>query len=328
MPPPLTSPRWIARSCLLLCALTAAYALAVVWAGSAATWQALQTIGAPAMAGGTLLCTLTLLPRYARWRGLLAARGHRLAEGFNLRVYLAGLALSSTPGKLGETLRSVLLLQRGVPVPDSLAAFFADRSSDVIGVALVGAIAAALAGERLPLLEALALAGFVASVLAAWWLRRRTAAAPAPGAAGRPWRPQWAGLIVAPARAWAGLWTGMRPLACVLVAVLAYGLQGAVLAWYARLLQPGIGVADIVAMFASSVLIGAASGLPGGLGVMDGALALQLQGHGASWAQAIAITLAARVSTLWAAWAIGFAALASFARGDAPKLGGTLPSVP
>ncbi len=328
MPPPLTTSRWIARCCLLLCGVTALYALAVVWAGSAATWRALQTIGAPAMAGGTLLCTLTLLPRYLRWRGLLAALGHRPAEGFNLRVYLAGLALSSTPGKLGETLRSALLLQRGVPVPHSLAAFFADRSSDVIGVALIGAAAGALAGARLPLLEALALGGLAATLLAAWWLRRRTVDPGTPAPVGGPWHRRWARQLIAPARAWAAVWTGMQPLTCVLAAVVAYGVQAAVLAWYTQLLQPGIGVADVGAMFASSVLIGAASGLPGGLGAMDGALALQLQGQGATWAQAVAITLAARVSTLWLAWAIGFAALASFAGRDAPTLDASLPSLP
>lgn len=319
--------RWLARVCLTLVLAGALYGGAVLWTGTAETWQALVAIGAPLFVGGTLLCTATLALRFARWRYLLGRLGHRLPPALDLRVYLAGTALSATPGKLGETVRSALLRPHGVAWRQSLAVFFTDRASDVLGVALLGALAGAIAGQRQPLLEALALGLLLAGVLAARWLRHglppadgSDRARDAAGGAGRLARA--AALLAAPARVWAGLWRGPRPLLLAAVALGAYGLQAAVFAAYVDRLAPGLPLAGLVALFAAATLIGAASLLPAGLGAMDSALVLQLLGLGVPLPQAVAAALASRVSTLWVSWLIGLAALGSFA---GPRLAAASP---
>ena len=304
--------RWIAAGSALVCCAGMAYLLVIVWAGSSATWTALQQIGAGILAIGMAACGLSLLVRFSRWQLILAQLGHRLPTGFSLRVYLAGMALSATPAKLGETMRSALLLARGVPARHSLGGFVADRLSDLIGVAALGAAAAALAGRRQPVLEAVAALAVVgAAVGARCWQASTGASRPATtrsrGAVGR-----WLALAGAPIRAWAEAWRGWRPLAYSAFAVLAYGIQALIFAAYLARVAPAIGTADGVAIFSSATLIGAATLVPGGLGAMDSALVLQLQSRGVGLPEALAVALAARASTLWLTWLIGLGALLSF----------------
>ena len=58
----------------------------------------------------------------------------------NLAVYFSGFALTTSPGKLGETLRSLLLKPHGVPASASLAAFLAERVSDLLAILVLAAV--------------------------------------------------------------------------------------------------------------------------------------------------------------------------------------------
>lgn len=309
-------PHWMTALCGTLALASLLYLGALVHAGSAQTLEALALIGLPALAAGAALSLLSLAPRCLRWLLLLRWSGHRLPWRISLRIYLAGLALSSTPGKLGETLRSVLLAARGVPVQRSLAAFLADRGADVIAVALLGALCGWLAGTRQGLLEGLALGLSLGSLLLARLLRepallRRFVTAPAPQASGRGARARaW---LLGGGRDWAMLWSGRRMLIGVGLAMLAYGLQGLVFVGFVQRMAPEIPAATCMVMLANAILIGAASLLPGGLGAMESALVLQLLALQLDWPQAVAAVLAARLCTLWLVWLLGLAALASCA---------------
>ena len=306
---PLLQRRWIAPACAVTGLASAGYLLAIVWAGSAQTWRALASIGGLAIALGTAACACSLLVRFLRWRLILGELGHRLPDGFSLRVYLAGIALSSTPGKVGETLRSALLLPRGVAVHRSLAAFFADRLSDVVAVAALGALAGLLVGQRQLALEVIALGVMLGSMALAGGLRR--------GLRWRPRHPSWLGYWLArgaaPAGAWGQLWTPARSARYTALAVVAFGLQAAVFWAYVHQAAPGMPLGRAIVIYCSSTLIGAASLLPGGLGAMDSALVLQLQAQGIALPVAVAAAVATRLSTLWFSWLVGFSALLSFA---------------
>ncbi len=287
------------------------YLAAVVWAGSDATWAAAARLDAAALVAGTVLASAGYFVRWARWRWMMRSFGHRIPMGHELRVYLSGLALTSSPAKLGETVRSVFLLRHGVRVADSLAAFFADRLADVIGVALLGALAAVWVGGRLPLLEALAaLALLLPFVLRAAVRGRRwpawMAALQQRGRAGR-----WLAAVAFPAASWARLWSPARLPGFAAAALLAYGLQALVFAHYVAVVALPLPVLQCVAIFASATLIGAASMVPAGLGVMEAALALQLTQAGASADAAVAVALLTRLSTLWFGLLLGALALLS-----------------
>jgi glycosyltransferase 2 family protein len=307
--------RWVRPLALLTAAACALYLLALWFWGTAQTWAAAQQIGLTGLACGLLLSACGFVLRWARWRWLMQQLGHRLPARDELAVYLAGLAVTSTPGKLGETIRSALLLRHGVAVPHSLAAFVADRLSDVLGVAVLGLVAARLVGSPQAMLEALAVVVALGGFAAAEWLRRHTptgpaGSQPAPAALPRAWRPRlllsWA---LQPAWFWARVWRLPHWAGYAAVAAWAYGLQAVALWAFLLLGGAPLPLAQCLAMHSAAVLLGAASLVPSGLGVTEAALLWQLSQAGVPPALALPAVLLLRLTTLWFGIGIGVLAL-------------------
>ena len=250
---------------------------------------------------------------------ILARLGHRLPAGFSLRVYLAGLALTTSPAKLGETLRSALLLPRGVPLPHSLAAFFADRLADVIGVALLGAVAGLLAGERQPTLEAIAAVVFIGAMIAVVLVHRPSWSRVLHTIDKTTHFGRFVAALAAPLSAWAQVWSMRRAPLYALAAFVAFGIQGLVFAGYVGMVAPQVDAAQCVAIYASSTLIGAASMIPGGLGAMEAAMVVQLGARGVAAPDAVAAVVVTRASTLWFGMILGATTLLGLAGARAPR---------
>lgn len=316
----LTAPRfvlpagWIGGLAGLIAVAAAFYLGLLLWSGAAQSLQSMGRIGGWTMVVGTAVASCAYIVRFARWHVILVWLGHRVAPAFNLRVYLAGLAATTSPGKLGEAIRGVLLLSRGVPFASSLAGFFADRLSDVAGVALIVIAAAALQGERAPVFELIAAAVILGGVIAAKLLQRHgegltRALGSRHAAAGR-----WMAAVAAPAQQWSILWSLRRASVCAAAAFFAYGLQSLVFAAYVRQLDSSISLELGVQVFASATLIGAASMIPAGLGAMEAAAVYQLIDAGMSPPHAVAAAVAHRLSTLWFGMVIGVGCLLSMVR--------------
>lgn len=314
-PGPPDGPKWLGGLCLALALTVICFAVAAHLADAEGVLQSLRRLGPQVLGLGLLLTLCSLLCRIVRWRFILQALGHHLPALFLVRVYLAGLVFSATPGKLGETARAVLLQPQKVPLRHSVAAFITDRSADVVAVAALGVGAAWWLGQRHLLLELVVAAAGLGGLLAAALLRSprggRWLVQPRPAAQGL-WR-RWQALA-SPITAWAGLWTGRRFTVCVGLGVLAYGCQALLLAAAVQAVWPGIGLAACLLIFASATLIGAASLLPGGLGAMDAALVWQLQAQGVPLSAALVAAVFTRVCTLWLVWLLGVLALLSFGR--------------
>lgn len=292
--------RWARALLVVLVAALALYGVALAQTNLDAVAAALHRIG-PGLAGmGGVICVTAILFRFVRWQLLLFSFGTPPPWRSSLWIYWAGIALTWTPGKVGETLRSALLKQHGVSIPDSLAAFLADRLSDVIGVALLGVLAAAWAGLAADLFLGIVGLGLVASLAAAAWVRR----------AALPERWRW----IAPLRSWAALWRPARVPAWVALGGLAYGLQAAVFGTFAQAVSPDLSLAACIAAFAAALFVGAASMMPAGLGAMEATLAFALARMGAAWDDAVAVTLLTRLCTLWIPSGLGMLVLPTLLR--------------
>ncbi|HEY4999316.1 MAG TPA: lysylphosphatidylglycerol synthase transmembrane domain-containing protein, partial [Usitatibacter sp.] len=142
------------------------YAALAFWSDAGRFAQAARRLGVPT---GLAILALSLANyglRSARWRFFLARLGHSLPWRSCVVNYVSGFALTTTPGKAGEAIRSMLLKRAfGVPVTDSLAAFFAERFSDVLALALLAALALAF----MPYGTYVA-AGVIAFVAVALWI--------------------------------------------------------------------------------------------------------------------------------------------------------------
>jgi len=314
-------PGWLRGVALLVGAGALLYLAMIGWSGATDSYTSIKRLGLATIGAGTLIASTSYLVRFARWQLILGWLGHHLPAGVSFRVYLSGLAVTTSPGKLGETIRSLFLLPRGVPLPASLAAFFTDRLSDVAGVALLAVAGSMIMGERSLIFEGVFAAVLLVGGLLALFLRKGSIGVVLAACRGMPRATAWAEQLLAPAQCWAKVWTFSRSLLFAASAFLAYGIQALVLAMYVRTLSTAVDIGHCVYIFASSTLIGAASMIPAGLGAMEAAVVYQLTSTGISLPDAIAVAIAHRLSTLWFATGLGVAAMLSLTplQNDAPS---------
>ncbi len=281
------------------------YLAAVFWFGWQESVTAFAALGLQTLLIGAILSSSAYLWRFGRWEYSLRCLTRTVPRLTHLVIYLSGLALTATPGKSGETFRSAMLIRHGVSFTHSLAAFLIDRGSDVLGVVLLGALAAMICGQDLAwvwlssfvliLLGSIAFAYLLAHPMArAGWGRLDRSVA---------WLPIKGGQ--ATLEAWAKIWTLPRASAFSIVALFAFGTQALVFSWFCQVVGTGIPVADCVLIFVQATLFGAASMIPGGLGAMEAALVFGLTGHGVANSIAVTLAIAIRMITLWMAMAIG-----------------------
>ncbi len=301
----LLDPRLIRAVVLFVCAGVLLYLAAMCWFGWQETATALAALGPMTLLIGAGVASTSYLWRFARWEHALRCLGHAVPRRQHLAIYLSGLALTATPGKSGETFRSALLLQRGVRVAHSLAAFITDRASDVLGMILLGLAAAWTLGKPMAWawLGAFSALLLGSSLFAHVLSRPRTGAAS--GAVGRAlqWLPVQGGLAVL--ESWATVWRLPRVLAFAGAATLAYGSQALVFAWFCHAAGTSVSAADCVLIFVQATLFGAATMAPGGLGAMEAALVLQLTERGVGSGTALSLAIAIRLVSLWLGMAIG-----------------------
>ena len=103
-----------------------------------ATKEALAEIP---LSGWAIIIGLSLvnyLFRYYRWDWYIRElSGVKIPLVRHLSYYLAGFALSTTPGKAGETIRSLYLTKHGVSYNQSISSFFVERFLDLLTIVLL-----------------------------------------------------------------------------------------------------------------------------------------------------------------------------------------------
>jgi glycosyltransferase 2 family protein len=274
--------------------------------------DALQRLAA--IPAGTLLAMLALsLVNYGcrglRWLLYTRCLGLAVAPGRNLIFYVAGFALTTTPGKLGEALR-LWLIERchGYRYERLAPLFLADRLSDMNGVlviCLVGALGfpakawlALAAGAGVLLLT-------VAFVFPRPLIRLMGALYDLGGRRGR--------------RLFARIRTALRHTARLFRApVYGASLVLSLVGWFAESLAfalllgaLGTGLSLLPAMFVFTVamIAGAVSMLPGGLGSTEATMIALLLALRVDFDSALVATAVIRLTTLWFGVGIGSLAL-------------------
>ena len=284
------------------------YAALAFWNDAAKFAEAVRRIGGWE---GSALLALSLANyalRSLRWRFFLARLGHPLPWGRCTLNYLTGFALTTTPGKAGEAIRSMLLKREfAVPVTDSLAAFFAERFSDVLALILLSALALAY----LPHGNYVAAAVMAGVALALWIAASDTRTAKIAHAIAKVLPHRFAaplGSLVGQA----GRLTRGAPLAAGLaLSLAAWAAEGYALYLIASSMGAHAGVAAAIGIYSLALLGGALFFLPGGLGSTEAFMFVLLMQAGLDPVAAGAATVISRVTTLWFAVVLGWVALLS-----------------
>lgn len=296
------------RSAMALVILTIVYAMAFVLidqskVDGAVFWTISRSLPLAA------LCTfLGFVLRYLRWWWLLRTRHYMIPLWIGFLAYLAGFALTASPGKVGELIRIRYFLAMGVPAEQVISCFVFERLLDLLALLLLSTL---LAGSAPGL--ALGLAFVVIFAVSVYVLAQ-------PGV--RYWpliymrRRGWR----RPARALSALGRGLAlslafahwqvSIPAYALGVAAWSLQAYGLVVILHALGVGLPPVTAIAIQPAGMLIGAASLLPGGIGTTEAAIILLLEGFEVPRGTAAIAAIATRASTLWLAIVVGLLAVA------------------
>jgi uncharacterized protein (TIRG00374 family) len=274
-----------------------------LWGGWQAVSNAIGEVGLIGIVIALGLSSVNYALRFARWQIYLGVLGHHLPWRPSLNIYLAGFALTTTPGKAGEALRGVLLKAWDVPYPHSFAAFFSERLSDLFAVVLL-----ALFGLSLyPAAQPMVVAGAALIVMALLMLSQRSLLERLAHASsqGHSRLHRLSGhLLEVLLQAQHCHRLKLLP-GVTLLSVLAWGAEALAFHWILGWMGADISLTFAVFVYALAMLAGAISFMPGGLGGAEAVMVALLIWKGMASADAIAATVLIRLATLWFAVGIG-----------------------
>lgn len=270
-------------------------------------------------------CGLSLVNygiRFVRWERYRKLVGVQLDRSTSFLIHLAGLALTVTPGKMGEALKSFLIKEvDGTPVARTAPIVVAERFTDLLGFLILIAISGLATAPQYAWVFWATLAG-CALLLAAFSSKR--VGAYGVQLCGK--LPVVGGAAPKLAEALDSTRVLMAPKEIVLPTVTAtvgWGLECTAFWLLADALTPGVPWLFCVFVFALSAVAGAVAIIfPGGLGLTEGLmigllreryLTLGVAAATAS-ARATTATLLVRLCTLWFAMGVGLIALGLFRR--------------
>lgn len=279
-----------------------------LWGGWREVVAALAKVGLVGTLIALLLSLTNYLLRFVRWQKFLARMGHRVYWQESLRIYIGGFGLTILPGKVGESIRSVFLKDHGVSYPQSLAAFFSEQLSNLISMMLLVSIGLWSYPQAQPMVIVLTV--LIVTILVVLQQKRLL-----------QWLEDWANARL-PAKVAklisSSIEIVLHSRRCFSLPMLLYGIAIGLVAWGAEgvafyyimhILGADISLQTGLFIYAFSMLVGALSFLPGGLGGTEATMVALLMLHNVPQPQAVAATVLIRLATLWFAVALGVMAL-------------------
>lgn len=270
--------------------------------------------------------------RFVKWEYYLRQIGVTGLPRWNsFLIFLSGLGMVVTPGKVGEWLKSYLLREmHGTPVMRSAPILLAERLTDSLALMVIGGLGVAFFGPEYWWVVAVIAGGSAVAVLVS---RHRPAAEGLVGLLGKlpgvgRFAPRFMDL-------YESTYVLMSPRGVLLMTALsACSWFFEVMAFYLTLVGLGAdGSLDTLLKAAfilpiATLVAAIAVFAPGGLGVAEGLLsALSIELLDLSKGAAAVGTVIIRIATLWFGVAVGLAAFAMLARKlarEGKALGATL----
>jgi glycosyltransferase 2 family protein len=300
---------WRFKAMLLIVLLSAIGYLAFsLWGGWKEVVDALVRVGLTGTLIALALSMSNYLLRFIRWQKFLSKLGHQVYWPESLRIYMAGFGLTILPGKAGEAIRSVFLKKHHVSYPESLAAFFSDQFSNLISMMMLVSVGLWAYPQAKPII--IVLGGIILATLLflqqTKWLKSFELIAQ------RKFPEKLARLITN------GIEIVLHSKRCFSLPMLLYGIVIGLIAWGAEgvafyyimhVLGSDMSLQTALFIYAFSMLVGAISFLPGGLGGTEASMVALLILNHIAQPQAVAATVLIRLATLWFAVALGVIAM-------------------
>jgi len=257
-----------------------------------------------------ILSFLNYITRFYKWDYYLSIVGVELKKADSFFIFMSGLIMTITPGKVGELLKSYLVREvTATPVSKTAPIIFAERITDFISlllITIIGAFAFDYGGTVTIIFSLFFLVLIIIisnKKLALFFIRLIERI--------NFFKKYLTNIHIA----YESSYLLLKPKPVILMTILSLFSWGfECLGYYIILLNFGIDFGLFWTFFSYSfaTIIGALSMLPGGLGITEGSLTFMLIKENISKNVAFATTFIIRVVTLWFAVLVGVVSVAIY----------------
>jgi len=269
-------------------------------------FNALSQIGFLGLSIALLLSLVNYLLRFVRWEMYLQSMNCTMPLLLNLRIYIAGFALTATPGKSGEMIRSLLLKPHGIRLSKSLSAFLSERLSDILAILIL-----ALFGlTTYPKTQFISIVGLVTVLVFLFVMSNNFFLGYLDSKINK--KPNQLLFIRRIFNFLVQVQACHKPLLLLkatLLSLFAWAAESFALYTILTFLSVDLDISFVIFVYAISMLAGAISLMPGGLGAAEVVMISILIWKGVGQPEAIASTLIIRLTTLWFAVGLGVISL-------------------
>lgn len=265
-----------------------------------------------------MLSLLNYFIRFVRWNIYLRALNIKISTGESLGIFLSGLAMAVTPGKMGEVLKSYFLKSlNGTSISKSAPIIIAERLTDLLAlttISIVGAYVIGYAKDLVLTFAAIFIGGIVLICIrpASFFIIRLMNKISI--------LTKWTKNIQIAYESSYTVLTGWTLVFSLLLSVAAWFSESLGFYFVLQSLNVHLRVLSASFIYSFSIVVGALSFLPGGLAATEtsltGLLILAKIPRGTS----VLATLIIRGATLWFAVIIGAVVLSYMQKKYASKL--------
>lgn len=274
------------------------YFLFTLWGGWDNVVIAVEQVGAKGVAVAMGLSLINYALRFSRWQFFLKVLGQKVPWLPSLRIYMSGFSLTTTPGKTGEAIRGIFLKDYGVPFRKTFGAFFAERLSDLLSVAILACAGFWIYPKARPVLLLVAtMVGFIFFAVQrdSWlrWIERM---------AKKLFTDKFAHVVefvIEIMMSFRNCFTAKVLGTSLCFGVAAWLVEAFALYYILKLLGQDVSLLASIFIYGFSLVIGGITLLPGGLGGAEVTMLQMLIIQSVPPPVAVATTLVIRLTTLW-----------------------------
>lgn len=284
------------------------YFLFTIWAGWENVINAIKQVGFLGIAAALGLSLINYAMRFLRWQYFLKVLGYSIPWKESLRIYMSGFALTTTPGKTGEALRSVFLKDHGVPFRKSFGAFLSERTSDLLSVTILASLGLWVYPTARPIL--LIVAGLLGFLFFA--IHSDTCLRTLEKLAKKIFPEKFAHyiqFILESIHSFRICFSAKVLATTLILGLIAWSVEAMALLYILHLLGHAVPVITAIFIYAFSLVIGGITLLPGGLGGAEVTMLQLLVLQNIPAPIAVAATLIIRLTSLWFSVFLGMIAL-------------------
>jgi uncharacterized protein (TIRG00374 family) len=284
------------------------YFLFTFLAGWENVMQAFRQVGIYGIIIAFTLSLINIGMRFLRWQYFLKVLGYFVPWRKNLRIYLSGFALTTTPGKTGEALRSIFLKDYGIPFRKCFGAFLSERTSDLLAVTVLASTGLWLFPSARPIL--ILVAGLIVSLFFA--IHSDKFLKLLEKLAKRIFSERFTRIIdflLETLHSFRSCFTAKVLIKTFAFGLIAWSAEAIALKYIVHLLGHEITLMQALFIYGFSLVIGGITLLPGGLGGAEVTMLQMLIMQNVPAPAAVAATLVIRITSLWFSVLLGMIAL-------------------